>query len=376
MATAPIIVDVSRTRLQRQWMALVSHLMFLPALVVAVESGWVGFGYGGLLGFTLAAVCANLVFYAAIRSGYTQRFRDPSLLNVQIAIALALAVLMGYFVRGVQSITLALFFTSFFFGVFNLRTREYLALTALAALGYAAMLAVKYPPAQRGSEAFRLELLHYGVLVMILLWISLLGSYVSRLRARLEDKRNALTQALDRLQTLASHDELTGVFNRRCLMEKLDRQRERAVRHGEAFSVCLLDLDHFKQLNDRHGHQAGDDALRAFSALIEAGVRRIDVLGRTGDAGASGVFGRYGGEEFLLLLPHTGLDEAARCVERLRESVHATRFDTAAGPMALTFSAGVAQYRAGETMTQLLHRADTALYRAKHDGRDRVGTAA
>lgn len=366
---------VSAARLKRQWMALLSYLMFLPALVVSVEYGWVDFGYGGLLGFTLAGAGTNLAFYAALRSGRTQRFRDPSLLVPQIAIATLLALLMGYYTREAQLITLALFFTAYFFGVFSLRTRDYLALTLFAALGYAVMLGLKYPPAQRGSEVFRIELLHYGVLVMILLWMSLLGGYVSRLRSRLEDKRNALADALERLQTLASHDELTGVLNRRRLMEVLDQQRERALRHGEVFSICLFDLDHFKQLNDRYGHQAGDEALRAFSAHVEAGIRRIDVFGRADPAGGAGVFGRYGGEEFLLLLPHTALAEATRCIERLRDSMREAGFATGAGPLALTFSAGVAQYRIGESSAQLLHRADTALYAAKRDGRDQVGVA-
>lgn len=374
MATDPRADSVvSTARLKRQWMALVSYLMYLPALVVSVEYGWVDFGYRGLLGFTLAAAGTNLVFYAVLRSGRTQHLRDPSLLFLQVAAAMALAVLMGYYMREARLITLALFFTAFFFGVFNLSTREYLALTAMAAIAYAVMLAVKYPPALRDSGPFRIELLHYGVLVTILLWISLLGGYVSQLRTRLEHKRNALSEALERLQTLASHDELTGVFNRRRLLEMLDQQRERALRHGEAFSVCLFDLDHFKQLNDRHGHQAGDEALRTFSAHVEAGIRRIDTFGRAGEVHADGVFGRFGGEEFLLLFPHTGLDDAVRCVERLRDSMHASGL--ASGPMAFTFSAGVAQYRSGETVAQLLHRADTALYRAKHEGRDRVGVA-
>lgn len=367
----------SAARLKRQWMALLSHLMFLPALIACVEYGWVDFGYPGLAAFTAAGVGSNLAFHLALRRGITERLRDPSLLVPQLAIATALALLMGYFAREALPVVLALFFTAYFFGVFSLGMREYLALALFAAAGYAAMLGLKYPPGLRSGEAFRVELLHYGLLVMVLLWIALLGSYVSRLRTRLEDKRNALADALERLQTLASHDELTGVLNRRRLMEVLEQQRERATRHGESFSIALFDLDHFKQLNDRLGHQAGDAALRAFSAHVESGIRRIDVLGRA-EPGAPGVFGRYGGEEFLLVLPHTTLHDAARCAERLRRSLHeaggiaTADADDAPG---LTFSAGIAQYRVGETAAQLLHRADLALYGAKHDGRDRVGVA-
>ena len=357
------------TRVKRQLMGFVSYLMFLLPLAYSVEHGWVRFGYAGLACFFGVAVAVNVGFLVAIRGRYTRRFDDPSLMVVQVGVAGVLALVIGYYVDEAMAIVGMLFFTAFFFGVFSFSRRQYLALTAAAALGYALMLALKYAPSQRGSEAFHLELLHFLILMMVLLWMSLMGSYVARLRSRLADKKDALAAALVRLKELASRDELTGLYNRRHLMEILAQQHERARRFGEPFALCILDLDHFKRINDTHGHGVGDETLRGFSARIRSQLRRMDVIGR---GEVDNTFGRYGGEEFLLLLPYAETASALACVERLRAAVHAQPFQTSAGVLPLMFSAGVAHYRNGESIVAMLNRADEALYRAKAGGRDRV----
>jgi diguanylate cyclase (GGDEF)-like protein len=303
----------------------------------------------------------------------TRRFADPSVMVVQVGFAALLALVIGYFLEEATVITLVLFFTAFFFGVFSFSTRQYLLLTAASALGYAGMLLLKYDAGQRGGESFRLELLHFMILIMVLLWMSLLGSYVATLRSRLADKKDALAAAHGRLQELASRDELTGLHNRRHLMERLAQQQDRAERYAEPFALAILDLDHFKQINDVHGHGVGDEALRGFSERIGAQLRRMDVLGR-GDADST--FGRYGGEEFLLLLPYAQSDSARTCIERLRTAVHAQPFRTSAGVLPITFSAGIAHFRTGESIAAMLNRADEALYRAKSAGRDRAEVSA
>jgi len=231
------------------------------------------------------------------------------------------------------------------------------------------MLVLKYDVAQRGSEAFRLELLNLMILALLLLWMSLLGSYIAGLRSNLAQKKEALAGALARLEELASRDELTGLHNRRHLMETLEQQQERAVRHGEPFSLCILDIDRFKRINDSHGHGVGDEALRGFAQRIRSQLRRMDIVGR---GAAENTFGRYGGEEFLLLLPYAQGAGARACLERLRDAMSAQDFPTSAGPLSITFSAGVAHYRTGEAIETLINRADSALYRAKSAGRDRV----
>jgi hypothetical protein len=283
-------------RVKRQLMGFMSYLMFLVPLAYAVQNGWVEFGYAGLAWFSAAAVAANLAFLVAIRSGYSRRFDDPSLVLPQVCVAGLFALAIGYSLGQARVITLMLFFTSFFFGIFSFSRRQYLLLTCAAAVGYAFMLLLKYDAAARASDAFRLELLQFMVLVIVLLWLSLLGSYMAELRARLARQKEALATALERLQELASRDELTGLHNRRHIMEILEQQRERAERHGEPFALCMLDLDHFKRINDTHGHGVGDDVLRGFSERFRAQLSRMDAVGRdTGDTG-DGSIGRFGGE--------------------------------------------------------------------------------
>jgi diguanylate cyclase (GGDEF)-like protein len=361
---------VLKLRLRRQLMAAVSYLMFIIPLSYSISHGWMDFGYRGLLWFAIVAAVLNVVFFALIRSGWTARFVDPSLAMVQIACACALALLMSYFAGQARVVTLMLFFTASYFGIFSFTTRQYLQLTIGTAAGYAVMLAVKYRDRGYGSEAFSIELLHFVVLVVVLLWMSLLGGYVTGLRGSLARKNAALGQVRDRLLELASHDELTGVFNRRHLIEILEQQKLRADRHGEAFCVSIIDLDLFKRLNDAHGHQAGDEVLQVFAKRMRASARRTDAIGRED---AHPVFGRYGGEEFMLVLPYTALVGATQCLSRMRAAM-AEPMDTCAGALPITFSAGIAAYRAGESAASLLARADAALYRAKDNGRDRVET--
>lgn len=359
-------------RVKRQLMALMSYLMFVIPLVYAVEHGWMRFGYAGLGWFMALAIAINAGFFLAIRHGATQRFADPSVTTAQVAVAGLLALCIAYYAAEAAVIGMALFFACFFFGVFSFSLRQYLALTVAAALGYALMLALKYDADQRGSEAFRLELLNLMVLALVLLWMSLLGSYVAGLRSNLAHKKEALAAALARLKELASRDVLTGLHNRRHLMESLEQQHERAIRHGEPFSLCILDLDHFKRINDAHGHGIGDEVLCGFAERIRSQLRCMDLIGRgTSDS----TFGRYGGEEFLLLLPYAEGSGARACLERLRAAMASDGFATGIGPLPITFSAGVAHYRMGETIAELVNRADAALYRAKSGGRDRVEIA-
>jgi diguanylate cyclase (GGDEF)-like protein len=177
----------------------------------------------------------------------------------------------------------------------------------------------------------------------------------------------ALTNLREReaLRGQAIRDPLTGLFNRRYLEETLQRELSRAVRHGSALGVIMLDLDHFKRLNDAFGHLAGDALLRALGAFLVANLRREDVACR------------YGGEEFLLILPGSTLENARRRAEQLQEQLKDLRAEHDGRPLGpVTCSLGVAAYpEHGATAEALVQAADTALYRAKLGGRDRVAVA-
>ncbi len=162
------------------------------------------------------------------------------------------------------------------------------------------------------------------------------------------------------LQRLAVMDSLTELANRRHFLERLDAEAERARRYGRPLCVAMVDLDHFKAINDTHGHAAGDEALRRFAALCREALRASDVIGR------------LGGEEFGIVLPETGIDAALPVMERLREMVGAQRMHEAAGSVDFTISAGVAELRPEDEVSKLLGRADQALYAAKRQGRNRV----
>ncbi|GAB2509987.1 GGDEF domain-containing protein [Lysobacter humi (ex Lee et al. 2017)] len=364
---------VTRMRLTRQLMGLGSYLMFLAPGILAVDSGWATFGYQGLFAICAVSVVVNAAFFIAIRAGLTRRFADPSLLVPQMLVAIGLAiVLIHYMASEARSIMLMLFVALFFFGMFSLTTRQFLGLAALAIAAYAGLMAWEFRGRPLDSPDFRMELLRLVALVMMTVWMSFLGGYFASLRTKLSERKAALQEALARVQDLSERDELTGARNRRYLMHALELERARGERFGPPFSIAIIDIDHFKRFNDAHGHHVGDEILRGFCDRIRTQARDLDLLARQ-DLDLA--FGRYGGEEFLLLLPHTPLDGAARALERIRAFVEAEPFATSAGPLPATFSAGVAQYRPGEPVAEVLARADGALYAAKSAGRNRVHAA-
>ncbi|WP_330946201.1 GGDEF domain-containing protein [Thermomonas sp. LB-4] len=163
------------------------------------------------------------------------------------------------------------------------------------------------------------------------------------------------------LLEIASRDALTGLYNRLAGARMLESLVAETQAAGQAFSVILADLDHFKHINDSRGHQAGDDALVTVGAILQAGIRGGDLAIR------------WGGEEFLVLAPGCGIAQAMELAERLRAGVARAEIP-ASGPV--TVSLGVAQLAAGEAVAELLQRADEAMYRAKSGGRKRVEAAA
>lgn len=140
----------------------------------------------------------------------------------------------------------------------------------------------------------------------------------------------------------------------------LEREIARAVRHGRPLSLVLLDVDHFKALNDRWGHLAGDRVLHGIAALVARQVRRDELLAR------------YGGEEFVVVLPETSGESAASFCERIRADVEAATFDYDSQPLRATISLGAAALEPGDTLQSIVARADARLYRAKQEGRNRV----
>ena len=178
---------------------------------------------------------------------------------------------------------------------------------------------------------------------------------------------NALHQSAqkDLLQRIALTDPLTGLPNRRAAEERLQKEKARSQRDGQGFALALVDLDHFKTVNDRYGHAVGDEVLTTVARSFEAGLREGDWVAR------------WGGEEFLFVLHGSTVEDAAAIMERMARLTRSAPVQTAVGPISLSFSAGVAAFGSNDSEIQsLLEEIDMALYRAKADGRDQVQVAA
>lgn len=162
------------------------------------------------------------------------------------------------------------------------------------------------------------------------------------------------------MEKLATTDPLTGVFNRRHLFKLAEQEFNRASRYGRSFSVLMIDIDHFKLINDTYGHGIGDDALKRMTEVVTQSLRTVDFLGR------------FGGEEFIVFLPETEPQAAVEVVERMRKKIAQIELEQIAAAV-ITVSIGVASYHPNDpTIDLVLQRADAALYEAKHQGRNRV----
>ncbi len=181
-----------------------------------------------------------------------------------------------------------------------------------------------------------------------------------RVGQRMLELQASLLETQAALAHQATHDALTGILNRRAILEQLTRELARSLRQGVKLSVGMCDIDHFKKVNDSLGHQAGDEVLVAFARCLQAGLREYDYLGR------------YGGEEFLIIATGISGQKDDGLYERLCRQVAATEVKTKAGNVSLTVSIGVAEGTGQSTVDRLIAAADTALYQAKADGRNRV----
>lgn len=340
-------------RMRRFYMAASTSVLVLFLIFVC---SWLGFVDAQIL---LIAGCLFvfiiLFFYALFRSKLNLKFRDPSLTAPQMLASSLTMVYVMHNAGAARGIFLIVIIMIFVFGVFRLSAREFLQISLVVLLAYGIFVWPLILSDNRSNDS-NLAILYGVVLMVVLPWFAMMGAYIGKLRYQLSKS----IVELESSQAIAVRDDLTGTYNRRYLMSALHKEKSRSDRGGEPFSVCLIDVDHFKRVNDTKGHLAGDQVLRNLTLAVQPDVRTTDY------------FGRFGGEEFLLILSETSLNGACTYAERLREKIEKLQFNDIDTTLRITISIGVTQYRPREEISTTLNRADMALYDAKDRGRNRV----
>ena len=339
---------------------LVASVVYVLAALMQWGGAKTGMADPGLARALILCLTPGMFgFFLLMRSGLTQRFADPSLTMQQMVfaiVAMAAAYIINPPLRGMLLTPVALVLM---FGAFTLSARasRALGLFAVTVLGRVMLAMATHAP-----QVFdpHIERIHFVFSVVVLPVVSMLAGDLSAMRTRLKLQRTELQDALARIHKLATRDDLTGLVNRRHMEELAALEHRRAMRSGSLPCLCLVDIDHFKRVNDVHGHAAGDEVLRLFARHAAASMRETDVLAR------------WGGEEFLVMLPDTRPHEARTGFERLKRVLSSDEAWGDYAHMRVSFSAGLTAWRLGESLREALMRADHALYEAKASGRDRL----
>ncbi len=298
------------------------------------------------------------LFYLLVRTGISKRLGSPGMDLPQCLFAMA-SILIAYVIVGpMRNAVLLLIALVMVFSMITLTPRQVriMGVTTFGFLGLAMAWLTLHEPGQVDA---RMELMKFVLAACTLPVISTVASHVAKLRTRLVDQKQELQHALSMLHEVATRDELTGLHNRRHMHQLLEQQYKRQLRSGEGFCLALMDLDHFKHVNDQFGHQMGDMVLKAFAEAIGKELRQTDVLAR------------WGGEEFLLMLtaPDPGLHGAQASLARFQAALQQV---VVGNGVRVTFSAGLTEHPPGEPLHETLERADRGLYQAKAHGRNRV----
>jgi diguanylate cyclase (GGDEF)-like protein len=351
----------ARQRRQIQAMIAASYLVDALVLLIYAEAGTIPATVSSA--FAVCGLLSVACYLVLSETGFTERFKDHYFVAPQLIVSTAILLAFAYIAPKVGMMFLCTLFVVFNFGSLRSTPRQTAVFWTAMALGLAALFLLTDKPISMPHGTYLERFATMSVFVLTIGRCMFLGIFSSAMRQSLYQSGLKLKQAYKRIEELAELDELTGSFNRRCIMRMLDDEIARAHRSQTPCSIALIDLDWFKRINDGYGHPTGDEVLRTFAITIFANIRNFDR------------FGRYGGEEFLLVLPDTPGDSAANILDRLRVIIAGLDWSAFSPDMRVTISAGVATLRPDETEDSLLVRADNALYAAKAQGRNRIASA-
>lgn len=349
----------SRAIQRRQILAIMATSYLIDALVLAM------YAFGGATSFTTAPIflVCTLLSVTGFALLSDEHFKDHNFTFAKMSVSFLLMLAFIYFAPEVGCVFLSSLFVIVAFGSLRSTMRQIAFAWAVLTAGLTWLFLFTSLPIGMPHGTFSERFASLFLFAVTIGRCMMIGMFSSALRESFYTQGLALKEAYRRIEELAEFDELTGAHNRRSIIHTLAEESERAIRTKSACSIALIDLDFFKKINDVYGHPVGDEVLRTFAITMFANIRGIDK------------FGRYGGEEFLLILPETATDTAAKVVDRLRMIIADTEWNSISPGIAVTMSAGVATLRHDETPENLLLRADVALYRAKDRGRNKIERA-
>ncbi|TYO62773.1 GGDEF domain-containing protein [Bradyrhizobium hipponense] len=352
-----------RVRQRRQMYAgqVASYSLGAAVLLLYAHDGAVAMAVPSL--FWLGGLLIIGTFTVLSEAGVGDRHSDHYLTVFQISAHMALQFVFLVSAPTVGIAFIAVLFLIFAFGTLRMTSSQAMVTWGLATCGLglvflASDLPIGLPVGTRLERTASML-----CFVLVIGQCAFLGLFGATLRKILYRRSIELKAAYQRIEELAELDELTGSYNRRCIMRHLDAEIEISRQAAAPCAIALIDLDWFKRINDAHGHPVGDEVLRTFAITIFANIRPADR------------FGRYGGEEFLLLLPGMAGDVASRMLDRLRGIVADLDWSAFSPGMRVTISAGVVTLRDNDTADTFLARADRALYSAKAQGRNRIASS-
>jgi diguanylate cyclase len=359
--TAKELSRRARQRRQIQAMVGVSYVIDALILLIYSEAGDIPASVGPA--YAAIGLLSIACYIVLSETGVTERFKDHYFVAQQSVVGMAISLAFVYIAPQVGVLFLCTLFIIFNFASLRATPWQTATVWTLMTLGLAGLFLMTDKPI---TMPYGTALERFATMSVFALTIGrcmFLGIFSASMRQSLYASGLKLKEAYRRIEELAELDELTGSYNRRCIMRMLDEEITRARRTGTPCSIALIDLDWFKRINDAHGHPTGDEVLRTFAITTFANIRVIDR------------FGRYGGEEFLLVLPETPTDAAAQILDRLRQIISDLDWSAFSPGMRVTISAGVSTLHPDETPDTFLARADSALYSAKARGRNQIACA-
>jgi diguanylate cyclase (GGDEF)-like protein len=313
-------------------------------------------------GWITGAIAINITLYIFLRSGLNLKMADPSLTVIQMSAAIIFVMFVMYFANETRPVLLLIYVVILLFGIFRLNTRSFLYISIFALLTYIGVIALLRIYRPEGVN-FQMEYLQCVVLGFVMVIFSVVGGYISSLRQNLSISKSEQAKSIEIIREMAIRDVLTSLYNRRHVLELLDHEKNRSSRGGGIFCLAIMDIDHFKNVNDTYGHLVGDAVLQAVANTMKTTMRNTEYCAR------------YGGEEFLIVLTQTNINGALIGAERVRANIEKIPFPDIDSNLKITVSIGLSEYKMREDIEKVIARADEALYRAKNGGRNRVETA-